>query len=82
MKNAEILRWLDAARRAARFSDATFVDDAALNAEIKRVTRLYRDSWIIAPLDLAIAMIEADVERKRAQRSTATHSQATTKESK
>ncbi len=67
MRTKEVLARLREARKAATFDSACFSlsgwmsnnQDTALICEI---TRLYRESWIIGPLDEAIAEIERSVK--------------------
>lgn len=52
-----MLESLQAARKAATFETASFTHDAE-NQKIKDVTKLYRDSWILGPLDAVINRIQ------------------------
>lgn len=69
MKRRQVLADLHAALRAARMERASFSnicnpnDDCGVTEKnvtefIKERTRRYRESWIIGPLELAIAELE------------------------
>lgn len=57
-----VLKLLREARKAATFETASFYpfdpDQDAKNAALRERTRIYRDTWILSPLDEAIKLLE------------------------
>lgn len=58
MKKQKILELLAEARSKSTFEKASFYSDDSQNKEIIERTKLYRESWIIYPLDEAIRLIK------------------------
>lgn len=57
MKRTRLLYLLEDARKAAEMALASFGNFGDKTEEVKELTRLYRDSWLIAPLDEAIEIV-------------------------
>lgn len=72
MKLSKMLDRLQEARRAAKFERAAFrlgpqlgVTNDKDTKDICEATRIYRDTWIIAPLDEVIAEVENELNRRK-----------------
>jgi hypothetical protein len=60
--NQDILACLEEAKaKLDRFSD---IDDSecAISPDVRRVARIYLDSWVSGPLDVAVRMIKNEPE--------------------
>jgi hypothetical protein len=60
-KASKLLEELREVRKTATMESASFGFDKALDAIIKEKTRLWRETWIIAPLDRAIRLLEEEL---------------------
>lgn len=60
MKTKKIITLLEDARKAATFETAGFSYDKDLDKKVKDLTSLYRDTWIIHPLDRALALLKGE----------------------
>lgn len=62
MKVKEILKNLKEARQAATLEHSEFYcfdkNSVRKNAELRKLTKSYRESWILRPIDEAIRLIE------------------------
>jgi hypothetical protein len=75
MRKREVLEILNRALVDARMERASFsrlhdkepfpTTEAEVTEFIKERTRIYRDSWIISPLEQAIRLIKADGQKQR-----------------
>lgn len=60
-----ILARLKEARRVATFDNASFGDFGNKTDEVRELTRLYRESWLLPELDAVIAWAEGEKEEWR-----------------
>jgi hypothetical protein len=70
MKSPLLTTILQEALRASTFESASFYpfDKTGKNDEVKRATRLYRETWLIPYLKEAIAVTQGDTTAKQAAR--------------
>lgn len=60
MKTKAAIKVLEDAIKAATFESASFSFDRAKNQEIKEMTRLYRETWIIPGLKAVLAELKGE----------------------
>ena len=65
MKLQKLLTLLEDARSHATFESAGFYTDIEKDKAVKQITKPFRDSWIIYPLDEALKIVNAEIEKGR-----------------
>lgn len=61
----QMLTLIQRARVSATFDRVLFGSDDQKTEEVRSLTKLYRESWLIPPLDEVIAALESQLKKQR-----------------